>query len=70
MNTTDERILIDQVRKSLVSLCSDHDLLIATFSEKVSAAEINQYCFEKGTTLSHLKENNHSLEQTFLTLIK
>ncbi len=48
----------------------DNGMLIASFSKKISAAAINQFCFEKGITLSHLKENNLSLEKTFLELIK
>jgi len=43
---------------------------IASFTEKVSAAAINQYCFTNNIAISHLKENNLSLEKTFLELIK
>ena len=52
------------------NVTSESGLLIASFSETISASVINQYCFEQGVALSHLKENNHSLEKTFLELIK
>lgn len=55
---------------NISSVTIENNLLIASFTEKISATNINQYCFENGTTLSHLKENNFSLEKTFLELIK
>jgi ABC-2 type transport system ATP-binding protein len=56
--------------KNISSLDKNSNMLIASFSERISASELNQYCFEKDIALSHLKENNHSLEKTFLDLIK
>lgn len=47
----------------------DH-YIIATFTEIMNPATLNQYCFEKGNILSHLNENNRSLEKTFLQLTK
>lgn len=41
-----------------------------SFHHPISAAEINQYCFEHHVVLSHLKENKQNLEKTFLELIK
>jgi ABC-2 type transport system ATP-binding protein len=52
------------------SVTIENDLVLSSFSEKISASSINQYCFENNILLSHLKENNFSLENTFLDLIK
>lgn len=42
--------------------------LIAILSKDISAAEINQYLFKNGITLSHLVKRKPSLEQQFLSL--
>lgn len=42
--------------------------IIATLSEELSAAEINEFLFKKGVILSHLVKKKPSLEQQFLTL--
>ena len=52
------------------SAIDKNNLLLTSFSEKISPASLNHYCFEKDITLSHLKENNLSLEQTFLDVTK
>ena len=59
-----------EFHQNIKSVVSEDGLLIASFNERISAASINQYCFEQDAILSHLKENNHSLEKTFLELIK
>ena len=46
----------------------DHDLIIATLTKNVTAAEINSYLFNKGVVLTHLVKRKPSLEQQFLTL--
>ena len=55
---------------AISSVVLENDLLIVTFYEGMTASAINQYCFDKNLVLSHLKENNFSLENTFLDLIK
>ena len=55
---------------AISSVIQENDLLIASFVGKISAAELNKYCFDNGVAISHLKENNLSLEKTFLELIK
>jgi ABC-2 type transport system ATP-binding protein len=46
----------------------DHDLMIATLTKDITAAEINSYLFNKGVVLTHLVKRKPSLEQQFLTL--
>lgn len=55
---------------NISSVIIENNLLISSFNGKISAAAINQFCYENNCTLSHLKENNFSLEKTFLDLIK
>lgn len=52
-----------------VSSIKDEDgLLTATLDKDISAAEINQFLFNNGVSLSHLVKRKPSLEQQFLTL--
>lgn len=46
----------------------DHETIIATLKNDISATEINQYLFENGLVLSHLVKRKPSLEQQFLDL--
>ena len=46
----------------------DNELVIATLTKPVTAAEINSYLFNKGVILTHLVKRKPSLEQQFLTL--
>lgn len=46
----------------------DHNLIIATLTKSVTAAEMNSYLFKKGVVLTHLVKRKPSLEQQFLTL--
>ena len=46
----------------------DHDIIIATLSQTVTASEINSYLTKNGVILSHLVKRKPSLEQQFLTL--
>ncbi len=55
---------------NIKSVATENDLLIVSFNDPISSSALNQYCFDKHAILSHLKENNHSLEKTFLELIK
>ncbi len=57
-------------RSTLNSIIEEDGLLIVSFTEKVTATAINKFCFEHNVILTHLKENNYSLEKTFLELIK
>jgi ABC-type multidrug transport system ATPase subunit len=59
-----------KTRSTLNEMIEADGLIITSFTEKVSATAINKFCFEQGVILTHLKENNHSLEKTFLELIK
>ncbi|WP_445748303.1 ABC transporter ATP-binding protein [Polaribacter sp.] len=49
-------------------ISQDHETIIATLKNDISATEINQYLFEKGLVLSHLVKRKPSLEQQFLDL--
>lgn len=55
---------------SILKVSKDHETLIATLSENLSAAEINKELFGKGFVLSHLVKRKPSLEQQFLDLTK
>lgn len=49
-------------------ISQDHETIIATLKNDISATEINQYLFENGLVLSHLVKRKPSLEQQFLDL--
>jgi ABC-2 type transport system ATP-binding protein len=46
----------------------NHETIIANLKNAISAAEINEFLFEKGIVLSHLVKRKPSLEQQFLDL--
>ncbi|ARV14465.1 ABC transporter ATP-binding protein [Polaribacter sp. SA4-12] len=46
----------------------DHETIIATLNNSISATEINEFLFKKGIILSHLVKRKPSLEQQFLDL--
>lgn len=51
-------------------LVQDTDTLTAYLEEEMSAADLNQWAFDKGLVLSHLVKRKESLEEQFLTLTK
>jgi len=51
-------------------LVHDTDTLTAYLEEEMSAADLNQWAFDKGLVLSHLVKRKESLEEQFLTLTK
>ena len=54
--------------ESINKVKEDHDIIIATLSQTVTASEINSYLSKNGVILSHLVKRKPSLEQQFLTL--
>lgn len=65
---TQKLIQILENHKDIERVSQDHETIIATLKNDISASEINQYMFEKGLTLSHLVKRKPSLEQQFLDL--
>lgn len=67
---SDNQKLIDLLTKfeGIASTKIDEDVVIATLSKPVTAAEINTYLFKNDVTLTHLVKRKPSLEQQFLTL--
>ena len=66
----DEEKLLAALEKhpSIKKVTKDHETLIATLNDAISATEINRFLFEKGLYLSHLVKRKPSLEQQFLDL--
>ena len=46
----------------------DHELIIATLNQPVTATELNSYLFKNNIVLTHLVKRKPSLEQQFLSL--
>jgi ABC-2 type transport system ATP-binding protein len=67
---SDNQKLINLLTKfeGIASTKIDEDIVIATLSKPVTAAEINTYLFKNDVTLTHLVKRKPSLEQQFLTL--
>lgn len=65
-----ESTLINLLNKhtAISSVKKEEELYIAHLAKELTAAEINQYLFENGITLSHLVKRKPSLEQQFLDL--
>lgn len=59
-----------ETRSTLKNIIEEGGLYIVSFTEKVTPTAINKFCFENNVILTHLKVNHHSLEKTFLELIK
>jgi ABC-2 type transport system ATP-binding protein len=66
----DEEKLLAALEKhpSIKKVTKEHETLIATLNDAISATEINRFLFEKGLYLSHLVKRKPSLEQQFLDL--
>ena len=65
---TQKLIQILENHKDIERVSLDHETIIATLKNDISASEINQYMFENGLILSHLVKRKPSLEQQFLDL--
>ncbi|WP_439132772.1 ABC transporter ATP-binding protein [Polaribacter sp.] len=67
-----EEKLIDFLNNhnAILKVSKDHETIIATLQENISAAEINKTLFAEGFVLSHLVKRKPSLEQQFLDLTK
>jgi ABC-2 type transport system ATP-binding protein len=57
-----------KLHSSIQKVTKDHETIIATIHDTISATEINTFLFEKGIYLSHLVKRKPSLEQQFLDL--
>jgi|TARA_B110000259_G_scaffold177944_1_gene215701 ABC-2 type transport system ATP-binding protein len=57
-----------EMHPSIQKVTKDHETIIATLKDTVSATEMNVYLTEKGIYLSHLVKRKPSLEQQFLDL--
>jgi|TARA_B110000240_G_scaffold186652_1_gene223527 ABC-2 type transport system ATP-binding protein len=57
-----------KLHSSIQKVTKDHETIIATLHDAISATEINTFLFEKGIYLSHLVKRKPSLEQQFLDL--
>jgi len=53
---------------AILKVTKEHETIIATLSENLSAAAINKELFNKGFILNHLVKRKPSLEQQFLDL--
>ncbi|MDP5093483.1 MAG: ATP-binding cassette domain-containing protein [Polaribacter sp.] len=67
-NNTQKLKQILENHEDIERVSQDHETIIATLKNDISAAEINQYLFENGLVLSHLVKRKPSLEQQFLDL--
>ena len=57
-----------EMHPSIQKVTKDHETIIATLKDTVSATEMNFFLTEKGIYLSHLVKRKPSLEQQFLDL--
>jgi ABC-2 type transport system ATP-binding protein len=57
-----------EMHASVQKVTKDHETIIATLKDTVSAKEMNVFLIEKGIYLSHLVKRKPSLEQQFLDL--
>ncbi|MCL7753238.1 ATP-binding cassette domain-containing protein [Polaribacter sp. Z022] len=67
-NNEDELISILEKHSDIAKVTKEHDIIIATLNNAISATEMNQYLFNNGIVLSHLIKRKPSLEQQFLDL--
>ncbi|PQJ72549.1 MULTISPECIES: ABC transporter ATP-binding protein [Polaribacter] len=67
---TDETKLLSVLEEhpAIGKVTKDHETIIATLSNPISATELNEFLFKKGIILSHLVKRKPSLEQQFLDL--
>ena len=64
--------LLNELEKhpAILKVTKEHETIIASLKDAISAEEINSYLFTKGIVLSHLVKRKPSLEQQFLDLTK
>ena len=67
-NNEEELLAALELHPAILKVTKDHETIIATLKEAISATEINTFLFEKGIYLSHLVKRKPSLEQQFLDL--
>lgn len=69
---TDEEELLSFLKnhQAILKISKEHETIIATLNQNVSATDINKELFNKGFVLSHLVKRKPSLEQQFLDLTK
>ncbi|MCL4146914.1 UNVERIFIED_CONTAM: hypothetical protein GTU68_060469, partial [Idotea baltica] len=65
-----ELLSVLEKHTGLDKISKEQDIIIATLKEDLSSAEINEYLFKNGITLSHLVKRKPTLEQQFLDLTK
>lgn len=66
----DELLAALQNHPGLTNISVNEKELNADLLPGTTSAEINQYCFDQGITLSTLQPVNRTLEQEFLTILK
>ncbi len=57
-----------ELHPSIQKVAKNHEMIVATLKDDISATEMNTFLFEKGLFLSHLVKRKPSLEQQFLDL--
>ena len=67
-NNEEELLAALELHPAILKVTKDHETIITTLKEAISATEINTFLFEKGIFLSHLVKRKPSLEQQFLDL--
>ncbi len=66
----DKLITLLNEHEAILNVSKEHETIIATLNNDITAAEINKLLFNKGFVLSHLIKRKPSLEQQFLDLTK
>jgi ABC-2 type transport system ATP-binding protein len=67
-NGEEKLLAVLENHPSINKVTKDHETIIATLNDTISAKEINTFLFNKGIVLSHLIKRKPSLEQQFLDL--
>lgn len=67
-DSSEKLIQILENHEAILKITQEHNLVIATLQNEISAKEINQHLFENGIVLTHLVKRKPSLEQQFLDL--
>ena len=67
-NEEEKLLAVLEDHPSINKVTKDHETIIATLNDTISAKEINTFLFDKGIVLSHLIKRKPSLEQQFLDL--
>ena len=67
-NEEEKLLAVLEDHPSIHKVTKEHETIIATLNDTISAKEINTFLFDKGIVLSHLIKRKPSLEQQFLDL--